>query len=310
MKKSLFLLGLLAVGFASAQAVTAEDKKYLGKIGVNTLTPKATLDIQAITEDTAKGILIPRLSSQQLIDMPVGVDQHSLLVYMTEPVELSKRAGAFTKVDNEGYYYYYADKTNPSNNYWKKILEVGEHLPRYDFINKGGIDNDIAINNYYDSNYDGANFVIQNYLGNPTNKTILPHDLSTIGRNFLNTGGLVFRVKLGTPFDNPDYGDRVNTAQIATVSSRYYGINSENQVESGIFMGTRSSGSISINHLNSKNIVLSTSKEDNSVQIKGKLSVSKIPVYDSDAAADADTSLLSGSLYRLSNAGRQVFVKP
>lgn len=35
-----------------------------------------------------------------------------------------------------------------------------------------------------------------------------------------------------------------------------------------------------------------------------------LPTYTSDAAADADTRLPSGGLYKLSTAGRQVFVKP
>ena len=63
MRKIIISLGLLAAGVAYAQT---------GKVGVNTSSPEATLDINpttanaAATATTNEGILIPRLSRERI----------------------------------------------------------------------------------------------------------------------------------------------------------------------------------------------------------------------------------------------------
>ena len=49
MKKQFILVGLLAVGFASAQS----NDPYEGRVGINTMTPSATLNIKSLTGTNA-----------------------------------------------------------------------------------------------------------------------------------------------------------------------------------------------------------------------------------------------------------------
>ena len=63
MKKHFILLGVLAMGLAYSQ---------IGKVGINTNNPEATLDIRpnaansAVGATTNEGMLVPRLSKARL----------------------------------------------------------------------------------------------------------------------------------------------------------------------------------------------------------------------------------------------------
>ncbi|EKB56804.1 hypothetical protein HMPREF9699_01207, partial [Bergeyella zoohelcum ATCC 43767] len=61
MKKQLCTLAVLASMFIGTEAFGQSEK---GRVGVNTPTPKATLDIQNLSSNltTNEGLLIPRLT--------------------------------------------------------------------------------------------------------------------------------------------------------------------------------------------------------------------------------------------------------
>ncbi|MGV4533599.1 hypothetical protein [Ornithobacterium rhinotracheale] len=117
MKKNILLLSILAMG---GNLLAQENQT---RVGINTTTPKATLDIGKGSVDEAKGLLIPRLTADEVKTMTdankVGEDQNSLLLYVTEPfAETKNKTGKYELIDQAGYYYYDA-KDNGGK--WKKL---------------------------------------------------------------------------------------------------------------------------------------------------------------------------------------------
>ncbi|WP_326984788.1 hypothetical protein VUJ46_09750 [Chryseobacterium sp. MYb264] len=84
------------------------------QIGMNTASPKATLDVKGITADGSRpeGLLAPRLTGNALFAASVstpsqyGVDQDGAVVYVTTPADLSNLKGQTIHVDASGYYYF------------------------------------------------------------------------------------------------------------------------------------------------------------------------------------------------------------
>ncbi|MGV4462724.1 hypothetical protein ACQ1PR_03955 [Ornithobacterium rhinotracheale] len=119
MKKSILLLSVLAMG---ASLYAQQDQ---GRVGINTTKPKATLDISKEGVDDAKGLLIPRLTADEVKTMTdankVGLDQNSLLLYVTQPfADTKNKTGKYELIDQAGYYYYDA-KDNGGK--WKRMSE-------------------------------------------------------------------------------------------------------------------------------------------------------------------------------------------
>ncbi|MFB9121435.1 bZIP transcription factor [Bergeyella porcorum] len=105
MKKSLIFAGMLVVGFANAQ--------YEGKVGVNTETPKATLEVQPnatnLAGTTNEGLLIPRLSKERVAKM--ASPETSTLVYVNEATTYTTGTDTaadtrVAKIDAVGFYHY------------------------------------------------------------------------------------------------------------------------------------------------------------------------------------------------------------
>ena len=102
MKKIYTVLAIAVTGFAFAQST--------GKIGVNTSTPTATLDIQPTTANaatsatTVEGVLVPRVSRLRAANMGTAVPE-STLVYVNSITDGSL-AGTTVNVNETGFYYF------------------------------------------------------------------------------------------------------------------------------------------------------------------------------------------------------------
>ncbi|MEJ8590625.1 hypothetical protein JSO54_05170 [Riemerella anatipestifer] len=97
-----------------------------GRVGINTPNPKATLEVSKDGTDTAKGIIIPRLTAEEVKAMTdagnIGTEQHSLLVYVTEAfTNTLDRVGKYELISGKGYYYWDNQLTGGK---WKKLLDT------------------------------------------------------------------------------------------------------------------------------------------------------------------------------------------
>ncbi|MCK0201831.1 hypothetical protein MWN41_02210 [Ornithobacterium rhinotracheale] len=112
MKKILLLSAMFATVGSFAQ------------VGINTADPKATLDVTIAGTEPAKGLLIPRLSAEEVKTMTdagsVGTEQNSMMVYITSAfTDTADKTGKYENIDTTGYYYWDAEDNGGK---WKKIL--------------------------------------------------------------------------------------------------------------------------------------------------------------------------------------------
>lgn len=114
MKKNIFLAVMLTAGTLSAQ-----------KVGINTETPKATLDVNKVeSEMLADGVLAPRLTRAALTlkgNSLYGADQKGALVYITDVTGGDAATGTQREeVTEEGYYYFDGAK-------WQRIVFASDY---------------------------------------------------------------------------------------------------------------------------------------------------------------------------------------
>ena len=112
----------------------------MSQVGINTESPKATLDVQSVPADLTKvdGIIAPKLKGTELKakDQLYATDQTGAVVYITEALDASNATNSTAddvtvktaEVTTIGYYYF-------DGNLWKKIGVAGPwnisgtHLP-------------------------------------------------------------------------------------------------------------------------------------------------------------------------------------
>ena len=111
MKKHFILLGMLAMGLAYSQT---------GKVGINTNSPEATLDIRPNAANSVVGATtnegIPRLSKARLNSIAVANLKESTLVYVSD--FSGATTSTTTNVTSKGFYYY-----STATSKWVKIAE-------------------------------------------------------------------------------------------------------------------------------------------------------------------------------------------
>lgn len=96
---------------------------FYGQIGINTPSPKVTLEVtpKATDGSTSEGIISPRLTGNALhqadINGVYGYDQDGAIAFVTSAPSTGNRVGQTIDIDSRGYYYY----DYPANK-WIKIL--------------------------------------------------------------------------------------------------------------------------------------------------------------------------------------------
>ncbi|MRM83663.1 hypothetical protein D1003_07525 [Riemerella anatipestifer] len=107
-------------------ALQAQDD-YSGRVGINTSSPNATLEISKEGNNESKGLIIPRLTATEVKTMTdngnVGENQNSMMVYITEGFATpdTDKVGKYELIDATGYYYYDHNTATPENSRWRKI---------------------------------------------------------------------------------------------------------------------------------------------------------------------------------------------
>lgn len=271
-----------------------------GKVGINETKPSATLEIKPTkanaTGNSNEGILIPKLTKQRVSTIANANLREGTLVYVDSITGYSGTNAKVKKIVSEGFYYY--DGTE-----WRHIGE--EILPRWTFVGKDNIFNDIAINNYNNADRDVASLVFQSFDGTPDNQKALPLNPS----KEIQVGNISYKGKLGAPYDDNHSGEELNTTAMGRVYVSYKGVDTVNKLpKSTMYLTTPKGGIILIDGIDDR-IHIGTRTGQEKIEMWGKVTLTNLPVYANDAAADADTKLPSGALYRLSS-GRAVYQKP
>lgn len=83
---------------------------FFGQVGINTESPKATLDVVAKKTDgsTSEGFIAPRLSGDEIkaANARYTSAQTGALVYATSPISSADTTGKTSNITLPGYYYY------------------------------------------------------------------------------------------------------------------------------------------------------------------------------------------------------------
>ncbi|WPO83400.1 hypothetical protein SD427_03400 [Chryseobacterium sp. JJR-5R] len=144
MKKTLFA----AAALISSAAVYSQ-------VGINTQTPRATLDVIAKNTNgtTPEGLIPPRLTGNQVqaADAQYGANQRGAIIYVTAPVTTSSTKTA--NVTSEGYYYF-------NGSLWQNIsASSAPSMILADYANSG---DGITLNssNWTNWNYTGASITL------------------------------------------------------------------------------------------------------------------------------------------------------
>ncbi|MBT2620591.1 hypothetical protein [Chryseobacterium sp. ISL-6] len=96
------------------------------QVGVNSVTPKRTLDVTSNTSysSTSDGFLIPRLTGNILHNAETagiyGADQNAMLVFVTAAPDPGNRTGQVEGMETAGFYYFDA-----VTNRWVKLMSGG-----------------------------------------------------------------------------------------------------------------------------------------------------------------------------------------
>ncbi|PKF73653.1 hypothetical protein CW752_13240 [Chryseobacterium sp. PMSZPI] len=89
-----------------------------GKMGINTINPKATLDINAKTDGAlqTEGLMIPRLTGDQIQTMTTNIQPgtESLMIYATTiPISPTSKV---SKITQPGYYFWNGNNSESYKN--------------------------------------------------------------------------------------------------------------------------------------------------------------------------------------------------
>ena len=119
MKKNTTKIFIAAVFLTISGTAYAQE----GRVGINTSTPAATLDVVASPSNATRidGFIAPRLKGSELKakNSLYGTDQDAAIVYVTEALALGDTDDKTTNVTSIGYYYF--DKTQGTAGRWMKI---------------------------------------------------------------------------------------------------------------------------------------------------------------------------------------------
>ena len=126
MKNKKTQLSILAIMFSAT---------LFGQVGINTVTPKATLDVVGKPTDinSLDGLIPPRITAEQLNPKTYSTEQTGALIYVTEPLNSLTPTAQTVLVVEKGYYLFDGIKWIPFANRdtLYDVVERGNYAGRY-----------------------------------------------------------------------------------------------------------------------------------------------------------------------------------
>ncbi len=162
------------------------------QVGINTTSPKATLDITAKTTDGSKpeGLIAPKLTGNQIQagDAQYGTAQKGTIVYATAAATSPSTKTA--NITAEGYYYF-------DGSAWQKITAAASGDPSNDAWANDTVNGVVKLGTKADgtTRAAGADIVLKDN-GTVGFGTATPDNSAALDMNFTNKGMLIPRVAL------------------------------------------------------------------------------------------------------------------
>lgn len=127
-KKSISILSTAILAVMFSNSINAQ-------VGVNTITPKATLDVVGKPTDSNSldGLIPPRITAEQLNPKTYTAEQTGALIYVTEPLNTLAPTAQTALVIEKGYYLFDGTKWIPFANRdtLYDVVERGNYAGRY-----------------------------------------------------------------------------------------------------------------------------------------------------------------------------------
>ena len=210
MKKKIILLGTLIIsGVAFSQ------------VGIDTDTPKATLDIKASPTSTTKidGLIAPRLKGSELKtnDTKYASDQDGAIVYVTEALASANTSTKTANVTSIGYYYF--DKTQGTEGRWMKIANPTT-IPITTIPIVIGVFSNTAPSNDVNS----ADYNTGTYIELPAGKWVVNATMLLRNRDRLLPGDVAFWIRAAFSTSPSSFIQAGNTLSGSLVGPSQYGL--------------------------------------------------------------------------------------
>lgn len=226
MKKIIFTISVLVSGAAYSQ------------VGIDTETPKATLDVTGKPSDLTKvdGIIAPRLKGSELKakDALYIADQKASLVYVTEALASADTTSKTVNVTSIGYFYF-------DGNIWQKLTTGSNGAGGNDWSILGNSGTTAGTN--FIGTTDAVDFVVKtdNTERERTYRTANANNtIKNITGGDLNLNGLTVGRGKGDQPTNTIVGQKSldgNTTGKNNVALGYYAINSNTTGSSNVSVG-------------------------------------------------------------------------
>lgn len=226
MKKIIITIGVLVSGAAYSQ------------VGIDTETPKATLDVAGKPSDLTKadGIIAPRLKGSELKakDALYTAEQKASLVYVTEALASADTTSKTVNVTSIGYFYF-------DGNIWQKLTTGSNGAGGNDWSILGNSGTSAATN--FIGTTDAVDFVVKtnNTERERTYKSTNANNIiKEIKGGDLNLNGLTVGRGKGDQPTNTIVGQKSldgNTTGKNNVALGYYAINSNTTGSSNVSVG-------------------------------------------------------------------------
>ncbi|MFC0428342.1 beta strand repeat-containing protein [Chryseobacterium scophthalmum] len=261
MKKIIFTISVLVSGAAYSQ------------VGIDTETPKATLDVKGKPSDLTKadGIIAPRLKGSELKskDALYTADQKASLVYVTEALASADTTSKTVNVTSIGYFYF-------DGNIWQKLTTGSNGAGGNDWSILGN--NGTTAGTNFIGTTDAQDFVVKtnNTEVERTYKAVdASNTIKKIAGGDLNLNGITIGRGAGNFESNTVVGNHALEANVSSTFNTVIGAYSLNKTTTGENNVALGHSSMISNTTGGGNVAVGTNSFDSNTTGKFNVAIGK-----------------------------------